>query len=387
MFRNFVNTLKRELRKLSERRLYFFAMIVVPLFVLFILTYLMSEGLPTEIPTAIVDMDNTVETRVVKRNLIASQEVRIDKELANFNEAIGAMRRGEIYGFFMIPQNYTRDIQAGRKSQISYYTNSTFYIPGSLLYKGMKTNSTLASAASVKAYLVNAGASGSDVMALLQPVQLSTNTIGNPWINYSVYISNSFVPSAFALMILLVTAFSICSEEKRGTSIEWMKTSGNSMMVALAGKLLPHTVIFSAIGLFIQSYMFGYLHYPLNCNPFIMILAMLIFIVSNQALAVFICGMMPNLRLAVSVCSLLGVLTFSLGAFSFPLESMYGGIAIFSYIIPSRYYFLIYADQALNGFDIYYSRFYFAALLAFWLLPFAALLRLKKAQNNPVYVP
>lgn len=387
MFRNFVNTLKRELRKLSERRLYFFAMIVVPLFVLFFLTYLMSEGLPTEIPTAIVDMDNTVETRVVKRNLIASQEVRIDKELANFNEAIGAMRRGEIYGFFMIPLNYTRDIQAGRKSQISYYTNSTFYIPGSLLYKGMKTNSTLASAASVKAYLVNAGASGSDVMALLQPVQLSTNTIGNPWINYSVYISNSFVPSAFALMILLVTAFSICSEEKRGTSIEWMKTSGNSMMVALAGKLLPHTVIFSAIGLFIQSYMFGYLHYPLNCNPFIMILAMLIFIVSNQALAVFICGMMPNLRLAVSVCSLLGVLTFSLGAFSFPLESMYGGIAIFSYIIPSRYYFLIYADQALNGFDIYYSRFYFAALLAFWLLPFAALLRLKKAQNNPVYVP
>ena len=244
MFRNFVNTLKREVQKLSERRLYFFSMIVVPLFVLFFLTYLMRDGLPTEIPTAIVDMDNTVETRVVKRNLIASQEVRIVKELANFNEAMGAMRRGEIYGFFMIPQNYTRDILAGRKSQISYYTNSTFYIPGSLLYKGMKTNSTLASAATVKAYLVSAGASGSDVVGLLQPVQLNTNTLGNPWINYSVYISNSFVPSAFALMILLVTAFSICSEEKRGTSIDWLRKSGDSMLVALAGKLLPQTFYF-----------------------------------------------------------------------------------------------------------------------------------------------
>lgn len=362
-------------------------MIVVPLFVLFFLTYLMRDGLPTEIPTAIVDMDNTVETRVVKRNLIASQEVRIVKELANFNEAMGAMRRGEIYGFFMIPQNYTRDILAGRKSQISYYTNSTFYIPGSLLYKGMKTNSTLASAATVKAYLVSAGASGSDVVGLLQPVQLNTNTLGNPWINYSVYISNSFVPSAFALMILLVTAFSICSEEKRGTSIDWLRKSGDSMLVALAGKLLPQTVIFSAVGLFIQAYMYGFLHYPLNCSLWIMICAMLLFIVSNQALATFVCGLLPNMRLALSVCSLLGVLTFSLGAFSFPLESMYGSIAIFSYIIPSRYYFLIYADQALNGFGIYYSRFYFAALLAFWLLPFTVILRMKKAQKNPVYVP
>ena len=387
MFRNFVNTLKREVKKLSERRLYFFSMIVVPLFVLFFLTYLMRDGLPTEIPTAIVDMDITVETRVVKRNLIASQEVRIVKELANFNEAMGAMRRGEIYGFFMIPQNYTRDILAGRKSQISYYTNSTFYIPGSLLYKGMKTNSTLASAATVKAYLVSAGASGSDVVGLLQPVQLNTNTLGNPWINYSVYISNSFVPSAFALMILLVTAFSICSEEKRGTSIDWLRKSGDSMLVALAGKLLPQTVIFSAVGLFIQAYMYGFLHYPLNCSLWIMICAMLLFIVSNQALATFVCGLLPNMRLALSVCSLLGVLTFSLGAFSFPLESMYGSIAIFSYIIPSRCYFLIYADQALNGFGIYYSRFYFAALLAFWLLPFTVILRMKKAQKNPVYVP
>ena len=218
-------------------------------------------------------------------------------------------------------------------------------------------------------------------------VQLNTNTLGNPWINYSVYISNSFVPSAFALMILLVTAFSICSEEKRGTSIDWLRKSGDSMLVALAGKLLPQTVIFSAVGLFIQAYMYGFLHYPLNCSLWIMICAMLLFIVSNQALATFVCGLLPNMRLALSVCSLLGVLTFSLGAFSFPLESMYGSIAIFSYIIPSRYYFLIYADQALNGFGIYYSRFYFAALLAFWLLPFTVILRMKKAQKNPVYVP
>ena len=188
-------------------------------------------------------------------------------------------------------------------------------------------------------------------------------------------------------MIFLVTAFSICSEEKRGTSREWLATSHGSITLALIGKLLPHTVIFSAVGLFIQAYMFGFLHYPINCDVWVMILTMIIFVMSNQALAVFICGIVPNLRWALSISCLLGMLSFSIGAFSFPLEQMYGSIAIFSYIIPSRYYFLIYADQALNGFPLYYSRFYFVALLAFLLLPLFVAGRLKKAQLNPVYVP
>ena len=66
---------------------------------------------------------------------------------------------------------------------------------------------------------------------------------------------------------------------------------------------------------------------------------------------------------------------------------MYGGIAIFSYILPVRWYFLIYIDQALNGMALYFSRYYYAALLVFPILAmlFAPLLR--RAARKPVYVP
>lgn len=381
------DSVRRELHKLSERYIYIFAMILIPISVLLVLTSLMSEGLPLHIPTAIVDLDNTVETRAIVRNLKSSPEVEITNKVSDYSEAVQLMKEGKIYGFFVIPYGFTSDAMAGKAVQVSYYTNSTFYIPGSLLYKSLKTTSTLTSAAVVSTYLINAGATERQVQALLQPVKLQTNQLSNPWTHYSVYVSNSFVPCALALMIFLVTAFSICSEEKRGTSREWLATSHGSITLALIGKLLPHTVIFSAVGLFIQAYMFGFLHYPINCDVWVMILAMIIFVMSNQALAVFICGIVPNLRWALSISCLLGMLSFSIGAFSFPLEQMYGSIAIFSYIIPSRYYFLIYADQALNGFPLYYSRFYFVALLAFLLLPLFVAGRLRKAQLNPVYVP
>ena len=82
------------------------------------------------------------------------------------------------------------------------------------------------------------------------------------------------------------------------------------------------------------------------------------------------------------------VLAFSLGGYSFPVEDMYSGLGIFSYILPMRYYFLIYIDQALNGLEFAYSRHYFAGLAAFVLasLPFLPLL--KRAMAKQVkYLP
>ena len=159
------------------------------------------------------------------------------------------------------------------------------------------------------------------------------------------------------------------------------------MFIAILGKLLPQTLIFFTVGIVMQAALSLYYGFPLNCNPLIMALAMLLLVVATQSLAlIFVCAV-PNLRLALSVCALLGMLSFSIGGFSFPVSAMYPAIGIFSYIIPIRYYFLIYVDQALNGIPLYYSRLYFAALLVFPLLSCVMLKRLRKACEKPVYVP
>lgn len=66
---------------------------------------------------------------------------------------------------------------------------------------------------------------------------------------------------------------------------------------------------------------------------------------------------------------------------------MYGSVGVFSYIVPLRYYFLIYVDQALNGIPIFYSRWYYVALLIFPLVSLLGLPRLRRKCLNPVYVP
>ena len=66
---------------------------------------------------------------------------------------------------------------------------------------------------------------------------------------------------------------------------------------------------------------------------------------------------------------------------------MYGAISIFSWIMPIRYNFLIYIDQALNGIDIWYSRWWYVAYIVFFLLPFTMMWKIRKNFERPVYIP
>lgn len=383
----FIATMRREVERMCSRRVYFWAMLVVPVgFALFFLS-LLNEGLPLKSPSAIVDMDHTSMSRQAARSLEAMELISVTEKATNFHEAMMMVDKGQIFGFFYIPEGFQKDALSGRAPTLSYYSNMAYFVPGTLAFKGFKTLAVSTSGSIVKTTLVSVGVGDNLADSILQPMVVQDHEIGNPWTNYSIYLSNSFIPGFIELMVMLVAAFSICEELKRGTSVDWLRTAGGSIWTAVAGKLFPQTVIFSTVGIFIQSLLFGYFHFPMNGSPWAMALAMVLMVVASQALAVVLSAAFVNLRMAVSLASLVGILAFSVTGFSFPVQNMYGGMAVFSYILPVRYYFLIYIDQALNGIPLYYSRWYFVALMLFPLAACTMLWHLKRACLKPVYVP
>ena len=370
-----------------SRPLFLVSIVAIPLLSAFLMLNLMNEGLANRVPAAIVDLDGSELSRTLAANLDAMQTTNVVITCSDFAEARDAVQRGEIIGFFLIPENFSSEAIAGRTPEISYYTNYAYIVPASLMYKGFKTISVLSNGALVKATLTSAGLPDGSVSALLQPIVADMHMISNPWTNYPIYMSNSFIPGILALMVMLVTVFSITDEIKRGTSPLWLDHNGGSIVVALIGRLAPQTLLFTLTGWIIQLSIFGWLDFPLHCHISIMMVAMLLLVLACQGFAVLICGITPNMRIALSICSLISVLAFSIGAFTIPVEDMYGWVGIVSYILPIRYYFLIYIDQALNGISLYYSRYYFIALLVFVLLSFIPLFNLKRMCRRPVYTP
>ena len=370
-----------------SRPLFLVSIVAIPLLSAFLMLNLMNEGLANRVPAAIVDLDGSELSRTLAANLDAMQTTNVVITCSDFAEARDAVQRGEIIGFFLIPENFSSEAIAGRTPEISYYTNYAYIVPASLMYKGFKTISVLSNGALVKATLTSAGLPDGSVSALLQPIVADMHMISNPWTNYPIYMSNSFIPGILALMVMLVTVFSITDEIKRGTSPLWLDHNGGSIVVALIGRLAPQTLLFTLTGWIIQLSIFGWLDFPLHCHISIMMVAMLLLVLACQGFAVLICGITPNMRIALSICSLISVLAFSIGAFTIPVEDMYGWVGIVSYNLPIRNYFLIYIDQALNGISLYYSRYYFIALLVFVLLAFIPLFNLKRMCRRPVYIP
>ena len=178
--------IKRECKRLVSRPLYLFCMVIAPMFCYIFFTTLMGSGLPTDLPIGAVDLDNSSTSRSILRNLDAFEQTKIVARYESFDDARIAMQRGDIYGFFYIPEDLASKAISGRQPRISFYTNNSYLIAGSLLFKDMKMMSELAGGALSRATLYAKGATEEQAIAMLQPIVIDTHPLNNPWLNYSV---------------------------------------------------------------------------------------------------------------------------------------------------------------------------------------------------------
>ncbi len=378
---------RRELRRMASKPIYWFCMIAAPLFCFVFFTSLMAEGLPTDMPLGLVDNDNTTTSRSLARNLDAFEMTSIKEQYANVTEAREAVQRGDIYGFYYIPKGTTRKAQRQELPVVSFYTNYSYLVAGSLLYRDMRTMSELASGAASRTVLYAKGATERQAMAFLQPIVIDSHAINNPWLNYNVYLSNVILPGLLMLFIFMVTVFSIGTEVKHNTVHDWLIMARGSMFHALAGKLLPQTLIFFLIGIAFAIGLYGVLHFPCHCGLPTMLLVMFLGIIGAQGLGVFMFAMLPTLRLSLSFASLWGVISFSICGMSYPVMAMHPTLQGLSYLFPLRHYFLLYVNCALDGYPLMNAAPYVVGLLLFAMLPLLLLRRLKKMLLVVPYIP
>lgn len=378
---------RRELRRMASKPIYWFCMIAAPLFCFVFFTSLMAEGLPTDMPLGLVDNDNTTTSRSLARNLDAFEMTSIKEQYANVTEAREAVQRGDIYGFYYIPKGTTRKAQRQELPVVSFYTNYSYLVAGSLLYRDMRTMSELASGAASRTVLYAKGATERQAMAFLQPIVIDSHAINNPWLNYNVYLSNVILPGLLMLFIFMVTVFSIGTEVKYNTVHDWLIMARGSMFHALAGKLLPQTLIFFLIGIAFAIGLYGVLHFPCHCGLPTMLLVMFLGIIGAQGLGVFMFAMLPTLRMSLSFASLWGVISFSICGMSYPVMAMHPTLQGLSLLFPLRHYFLLYVNCALDGYPLMNAAPYVVALLLFALLPLLLLRRLKKMLLVVPYIP
>ena len=377
----------RELLILRQNHIYRFCMVVFPVFVIFFFTSMMDDGLPTQLPIGVVDLDNTSMSRSLTRRLDGMQMSKVVAHYASVAEARRAIQRNEIYGFFYIPEGTTDKLLASRQPKISYYYTNTTLVAGSMLMKDMKTVSTLGSAALGQATMRARGLTDRQIATIMQPIKLDVHQIANPWSSYNVYLSTVMVPGIIMLFIFLISTYSLGTELKFDSSKKWLEMADNNITIALLGKFLPQTLIWLAIVLGYEYYVFCHLQFPHLGSPWMLVLLGVMQVLASQGFGIFAFGLMPSLRMSMSISSLWAVLSISMAGSAFPIMGMDGSLQSLSWLFPLRHYYMIYQICVFNGFPLIESWFHFAAMAAFMLLPLLVVKKIKNAMLTYVYIP
>lgn len=377
----------RECGILKSNPIYLFCMVIFPIVVTLFFTSLMNEGQPVKMPVGVVDMDNTPTSRAMIRKLDAFQTTDVVAHYANINEARRGIQRNEIYAFLYIPESTTDKLLSSRQPKISFYYSSTSLTAGALLFRDLKTISTLGSASVGSAAMAAKGYTSNQIKTFLQPIAVDLHTISNPWISYNIYLSTMLIPGCLMIFMFLITAYSIGTELKFDHSKYWMRLAGNNPIIALAGKMLPQFIVFITIFYAYLFYIFGVLDFPHPGGVGYIMLLGLLAVLSSEGFGIFAFGLMPSLRMSMSICSLWAVLSFSMVGSAFPVASMDPELQALANLFPLRHYFMIYQICIFNGYPLIDAWINVVALLAFALLPILVLGRIKKAMLQYIYIP
>lgn len=349
----------------------------------FYLSFL-GDGVPSDVPIAVVDLDNSSTSRNFCRQLDATQLGKV-VFYENFSLAQKDLQGGQVTSVCVIPKGFDRDIKSQRQPQMSLYINGLYFLGGSLAWKDLLTMVNLTAGAVQREVLQMKGVSDSEIMGLLRPVDIDVHQMGNATMNYGAYLANMMIPGMLQMVVIIVLIYSLGTELKYGTGRSLLRSVDNDIYAAVSGKLALYTLLFTLIGWSIVIILYKWMHFPMTGSIGWMLLAVFLLVLASESVAVLIIGCVPVCRFALSIGALYTVLGLSLTGFTLPVEAMPPALGALSAMYPLRYYYQMYIQVGMfgGGFAQLYP--YIVALLLFCFLPLLVMKRLSHAYEYMDY--
>ncbi|MBE6224254.1 MAG: ABC transporter permease [Bacteroidales bacterium] len=371
------NSLHRELQRMRSNRRGTVAAIVIPLFSLIFMATIFGSGKIEDLPAGVVDCDNTTFSREIISSVDASPIIRIDKNhiYSNPAEAKKALQNMEIFGYLEIPQNFSSKLNGGDTPTITCYYHNTLLAVG-----GEMESAFVKGLGEVSRKLIAERGNSSGITPLqMESIALPTNGIFastyNSSLNYGIFLSYPFFFIFFQIFILTFTVYII------GTDItkEWLAASDGNIIKALAGKLLPYTIIFTVQAIVANAVFFTIGGIPGQSNTIPLLLSSILFILTTVALGTAIISIIPKVSVAISIASMIGALGATASGVTFPLESMYPPFEMLCSLFPIRHFIEANRSILYNDAPFVFKWQYYAAMLLTIAVAAATIPLLKKA--------
>lgn len=377
MIKAWREVVQRELKRIWLFKPYLLSLTILPLLSMLLFVAIFSRGVPSDLPIAIVDNDNTPLSRKVINMIEATPETAVRYKIANSIEGERLIRQSAAGAMVIIPANFEKDILGMTPTTIGAYISGVNILENGLISKGLQTSIVTFSAGIKTEILTKQGVAKSQAITQAIPISIDRHILFNPYTNYSYYLLPSFLPMMILIFTVLSTIFAIGSELKCSTTEEWIRTAQGSITVALAGKLTPMITLMTMMAAVMFILLFEFVGVPMQGNIWILLISCFVFILAYISVAIFIIAITADMRLAMSLGGGYSVMAFSFSGLTFPAMAMHEVIQWFGRLFPFTYFTEIMIDQALRGAPIGNSLTQLSYMMIFLLLPLTTARKLK----------
>jgi ABC-2 type transport system permease protein len=333
-----------------------------------------GSGAMQNIDIGVVDEEFTATSRSIIRTIDSSPTLAVTHHFASSTDALAAIKRREIYGYFVLPHNLTRNLTQGSQTTIPYYFHYAFMSVGAQVESTLRTLLTIVSIDPIVVTANEMGVSESVVESFLEPTTSDIHPIGNASLNYGTYLTEPFFFIMFQIVMLITMVYVLGTESSHGK--EWLTIAEDNIVTAMAGKSAPYVCSFVASGMAALSIMSRMGNLTLSLG---LVGAMVGLVVASISLAIFLYSLYPHMTLILSLVSMIGSLGATLSGVTFPINSMYPIFRHVAPLLPIRHFTIITQNMLYTegGYEAVWE--HVVVLVAFCLLPLITATRLRKS--------
>ena len=299
---------------------------------------LFGFALSTEVKNTkigVLDQDKSQNSIELISKIKANQYFDVDKNLRSIDEAEDAFKGGKIKMLLVIPAQFARDINSGKKAQLQLITDGTDINMANQIYNFMSN--------------IIMDFYGQETLQPKSGVQPEIRMLYNPQLKGAP----NFVPGVMALILLIIcvlmTAIAIVREKEMGT-MEVLLVSPMKPYIIILAKAIPYFILSMIILVSILILSVTVLDLPIKGSLLLLFGISIIFIITNLLLGIVISIITDSQQTAMLI-ALVGTMlpTIMLSGFMFPVENMPLPLQMIGNVIPAKWYYEIVKNIMIKG--------------------------------------
>jgi len=321
--------------------------------------------------TAVLDLDNTAESRALIERITASGYFNIRARLDNYRQIADLIDRSEVTIAIQIRAGFAEDLRKGQAATVQVITDGT------------DSNTAL-----IAVSYIGQIASGYardfqlDRLSRISPLLVErvprVELERRPWYNVDLRSRWFFVPgvigSIILIMVTVLTAFAVVREREIGTLEQIMVTPIRPFEFIL-GKTVPFFLIGMADAALIATVGTFWFGIPFRGSLAVLWLGVMLYILCMLGVGLLVSTVSATQQQAMVTAFFFIMPAITFSGFAFPISSMPRPMQWITYGNPLRYFLIVIRGVYLKGvgLDVLWPQMAALAILATFLLTLSVL--------------